>query len=374
MAQRYAKERLAHDAVLLELDREGDRLRFEKLQGAGPEKGWLSIRVPLRLTRLSALEMCTTVLKHLVAQRSGANCLSAARLLATKERQGAAAKSYKRHKPRNKETLSAAMGHVRYPYGQEREHAVGHGFGSSRVLQETLRLLKTRFGRIFFCPGSQHLRFHSRIPEIDRGISGAATLECEWNVPSLETTMADYWATKWPQDLRIDDGSVAQELDRLNTPGFAEVLERRDEFHGVVSFSHFVPRIELNPEKRYLIPSTLAKAVGSSHLQKRVQEPCLVWNGSWASRYRSSWAKYYQRYGRQVETTSLVPSVCCNLYTPKITAGSCACRTGWIAGRMPIWLFGPLSSRLQEAQVVIREVRFMAWEMGIRGKDAQGTG
>lgn len=98
--------------------------------------------------------------------------------------------------------------------------------------------------------------------------------------------------------------------------------------------------------------------------------PCLVWDGSWASRYRSSWAKYYQRYGRQPETTSLVPSVCCNLYTPKITAGCAsaagACRTGWIAGRMPIWLFGPLSSRLQEAQLVIREVEMMG-SMGTPG-------
>ena len=42
--------------------------------------------------------------------------------------------------------------------------------------------------------------------------------------------------------------------------GFAEALKRRDEFHGVVSFSHFVPRLEVNPEKRYLIPSSLAKA------------------------------------------------------------------------------------------------------------------
>lgn len=39
------------------------------------------------------------------------------------------------------------------------------------------------------------------------------------------------------------------------------MMQRRDEFQAVVSFSHFVPRIELNPEKRYLIPSSLAKAV-----------------------------------------------------------------------------------------------------------------
>ena len=29
----------------------------------------------------------------------------------------------------------------------------------------------------------------------------------------------DYWATKWPKDLHIADGSVAKELDRLNDQG-----------------------------------------------------------------------------------------------------------------------------------------------------------
>lgn len=80
--------------------------------------------------------------------------------------------------------------------------------------------------------------------------------------------------------------------------------------------------------------------------------PCLIWHHGWAPRHRSSWTKYYQRYGRQPQVTHLVPSVCCNLYTPSAT-----CRSGWIAGRMPIWLFGTLPSRLQEAQMVIREAR-----------------
>lgn len=39
----------------------------------------------------------------------------------------------------------------------------------------------------------------------------------------------------------------------------------------VVSFSHFLPRIDLLPEKRYLYLPTLTKAVGSRFLGDRVE-------------------------------------------------------------------------------------------------------
>ncbi|CAK9004264.1 unnamed protein product [Durusdinium trenchii] len=243
----------------------------------------------------------------------------------------------------------------------------------------------------------------------------------EWQVPALEKTMADYWATRWPQKLRIEDGSVAEAFDQLNERCFQNVMQRRDEFQAVVSFSHFVPRIELNPEKRYLIPSSLAKAVGSAYLKERVEKlkpdvhvfghthfgydmeldgirylqaplatpaervwagslvtlggfpierkPCLVWTSDlgFASTYRSSWSKYYQRYGRQPAVTDVIPSLCCNLYTP-----SSASRTGWIAGRMPIWLFGPLPSRIQEAEMVINEVRNITGRAAVLQRSAKG--
>jgi hypothetical protein len=37
----------------------------------------------------------------------------------------------------------------------------------------------------------------------------------------------DYWATKWPADLRIDDGSVAEELDKLNASGRVGPYQQR---------------------------------------------------------------------------------------------------------------------------------------------------
>lgn len=42
----FAKERLSHDAVLVELERVGDRLRFEKLQGGEDAAMGSRARIP----------------------------------------------------------------------------------------------------------------------------------------------------------------------------------------------------------------------------------------------------------------------------------------------------------------------------------------
>eukprot|EP00435_Cladocopium_sp_Y103_P015782 s551_g3.t2 len=430
-----AADCLCHGAILLELDLVGERLQFKKLQGDGPETGWLSIRVKDKelLERIAAKDMVGPVVSPRLWAMSDIHT-------------------------DKKENMQWILDLDPQEFQEDVLILAGDIANTMEVLQETLLLLKSRFSRIFFCPGNHDLWMQGwkngnsldKLQAIVKfckaeGIetapgvvnTGAGPLLVvpifawhhpqwdtepeldEWNVPPLEKTIVDYWATKWPADLRIDDGSVAEELDKLNASGFAEALKRRDEFHGIVSFSHFVPRLEVNPEKRYLIPSSLAKAVGSLHLKKRVDElkpdvhifghthfgydmdvdgirylqaalgtpvertwgssivtlgdfpqerrPCLVWSGAWSPRHRSAWTQYYQRYGRRAEVTELVPSVCCNLYTPKVTA---ACRSGWIKGRMPIWLFGPLETRLQEAQMVIREVHeITGWD--VRGKNAK---
>ena len=40
----------------------------------------------------------------------------------------------------------------------------------------------------------------------------------------------------------------------------------------LITFSHFVPKIDLTPEKRYLFWANLAKATGSIYLGKRIDE------------------------------------------------------------------------------------------------------
>ncbi|CAK9004276.1 Parkin coregulated gene protein-like [Durusdinium trenchii] len=174
------------------------------------------------------------------------------------------------------------------------------------VLEETLLLLKARFQRIFFCPGSLAdwwntcpvmvwpwggrrllklkpqtdevgdfgLQLHRKVFALLPALQGVGQIPCNYGGLQIVRRCAldDYWATRWPQKLRIEDGSVAEAFDQLNERCFQNVMQRRDEFQAVVSFSHFVPRIELNPEKRYLIPSSLAKAVGSAYLKERVEK------------------------------------------------------------------------------------------------------
>lgn len=83
-------------------------------------------------------------------------------------------------------------------------------------------------------------------------------------------------------------------------------------------------------------------------------EPCLLWDSATGlcGPYHSAWSLYYGRYGRSPEVTGRIPSVCSNLY-----GASKSSKSGWQAGRMPIWLFGTKPCRLKEAQVVIDEVR-----------------
>ncbi|CAK9006929.1 unnamed protein product, partial [Durusdinium trenchii] len=464
VASEALAERLSFGAVLLEMDMVGERLQFKKLQGEGPESGWVTIKVKEKVLVQRAID--ALVLPENVLRLWALSDIHTDK----------------------KENMQWIRELDENAFQEDVLILAGDIANTMEVLEETLLLLKARFQRIFFCPGSLAdwwntcpvmvwpwggrrllklkpqtdevgdfgLQLRRQIPcnygglqivrrcaldETTPGIlnTGAGRLVVvpilawhhpqwdtepelqEWQVPALEKTMADYWATRWPQKLRIEDGSVAEAFDQLNERCFQNVMQRRDEFQAVVSFSHFVPRIELNPEKRYLIPSSLAKAVGSAYLKERVEKlkpdvhvfghthfgydmeldgirylqaplatpaervwagslvtlggfpierkPCLVWTSDlgFASTYRSSWSKYYQRYGRQPAVTDVIPSLCCNLYTP-----SSASRTGWIAGRMPIWLFGPLPSRIQEAEMVINEVRNITGRAAVLQRSAKG--
>ena len=63
---------------------------------------------------------------------------------------------------------------------------------------------------------------------------------------------------------------MAAALDARNDDGAIAALRRAHPSLPLVTFSHFVPRPELVPEKRYLFVPALAKAVGSTFLERRV--------------------------------------------------------------------------------------------------------
>jgi hypothetical protein len=99
------------------------------------------------------------------------------------------------------------------------------------------------------------------------------------DVPPPEKMMSDFRLCKWPEPLSDLDESVAGALDAMNdTHGawasFLDSLEngtREERTAPVLSFSHFLPRLELIPEKRFLFYANLPKAVGSDYIFRRIE-------------------------------------------------------------------------------------------------------
>mmetsp|Transcript_55661 Transcript_55661/g.180664 ORF Transcript_55661/g.180664 Transcript_55661/m.180664 type:complete len:196 (-) Transcript_55661:152-739(-) len=96
-------------------------------------------------------------------------------------------------------------------------------------------------------------------------------ITCWEGIPRPEHAMVDYSRCKWPSPLSQTDESVARALDELNDRGPAFPEGAGAAALPIISFSHFVPRFELNPEKRFLFLPCLLKAVGSRFLGERVQ-------------------------------------------------------------------------------------------------------
>lgn len=194
----------------------------------------------------------------------------------------------------------------------------------------------------------------------------------QWQgIPSARYVISDYKRCKWPQPLRDSDESVAQYVDSLNDDMEAVGDQQHDD---IVSFSHFLPRIELIPEKRYLYLPTLTKAVGSRFLGDRVQKlrpdlhcfghthiawdatldgiryvqaalayehewrtrphslkigalsndsesksPVKIWDsvdGVVKNRYPTAWNDYYDNYPRTPTLTNVLPPYSAKLYRP----------------------------------------------------------
>ena len=118
-------------------------------------------------------------------------------------------------------------------------------------------------------------------------------------LPSARAVVADYKATRWPAPLENGGEALARHLDSLcdELPGeraaaeaaarsslisqrgggkllattpLGSYAEARAGGARVLSFSHFLPRIELAPEKRFLVYPPLMQALGSAPLGRRL--------------------------------------------------------------------------------------------------------
>uniref|UniRef100_A0ACD5TP12 Uncharacterized protein n=1 Tax=Avena sativa TaxID=4498 RepID=A0ACD5TP12_AVESA len=90
-------------------------------------------------------------------------------------------------------------------------------------------------------------------------------------VPSLEMACKDFHACKWPSDLGSDDEALALYFDQLNDKYNDAIEEVKKNSKELLTFSHFVPRQELCPEKRMLFYPNLPKLIGSDYLERRLR-------------------------------------------------------------------------------------------------------
>ena len=124
------------------------------------------------------------------------------------------------------------------------------------------------------------------------------------SIPGVERVMTDYRLCKWPKldawkkeitttattsgklteeeerlMIKSDDYYISKKIDALNDADgkFERFLEnvKRAKEEGkdvtVITFSHFLPRVELIPEKRFLLYPKLTQAVGSNILNERIE-------------------------------------------------------------------------------------------------------
>ena len=116
-----------------------------------------------------------------------------------------------------------------------------------------------------------------------RSFDDEPPIECWGGIPSARRASADYRRTRWPHPLSLSDDSAANFVDSLNDVVLDlddlddHCVSNVDDCRGgnahnvMMTFSHFLPRIELIPEKRYLSLPTLHSCVGSTFLERRLR-------------------------------------------------------------------------------------------------------
>lgn len=112
----------------------------------------------------------------------------------------------------------------------------------------------------------------------DVGFDTEPAIECWSGIPSARAVAVDYRRTAWPAPLSPLDDSAARFVDGLNDVmlDLDGIAEEGAAGSGVppcalITFSHFLPRLELLPEKRYLTLPTLHSCVGSTFLEARLR-------------------------------------------------------------------------------------------------------
>ncbi|ERN10220.1 uncharacterized protein LOC18438392 [Amborella trichopoda] len=172
----------------------------------------------------------------------------------------------------------------------------------------TMSLLKDRFHGVFFVPGNHDLwcrrkgeKYHDSLAKLSALLDACRELGVETSpnivdgvgiiplfswyhesfdrekditgvaIPSLKMACKDFHACKWPKNLSSKDLSLAKHFDDINakhTDATNGIVSRSKQ---IITFSHFLPRPELCPEKRMLFYPNLPKVIGSDYLEARLR-------------------------------------------------------------------------------------------------------
>lgn len=173
----------------------------------------------------------------------------------------------------------------------------------------TMLFLKERFRHVFFVPGNHDVWCRSKQePYVDSVEKLGALMEAcsdlevatepkiidgvgiiplfSWyhqsfdkeqditglRIPSLKMACKDFHACKWPSTLSSSDLSLAKYFDEMNFKKFEVIREIQETSCQVITFSHFLPRSELCPEKRMLFYPNLPKVIGSDLLEASLRK------------------------------------------------------------------------------------------------------
>ncbi|XP_075660352.1 uncharacterized protein LOC142630258 isoform X1 [Castanea sativa] len=172
----------------------------------------------------------------------------------------------------------------------------------------TMSLLKDRFEHVFYVPGNHDLwcrregeDYVDSLQKLNKLLDACRVLGVETNpmvvdglgiiplfswyhesfdrekditgirIQSLEMACKDFHACKWPGGLSNGDTSLSLYFDAINEKSLNVVKEIQGTCSQIITFSHFVPRQELCPEKRMLFYPKLPKIIGSDYLEVRIR-------------------------------------------------------------------------------------------------------
>ncbi|KAL3615829.1 hypothetical protein CASFOL_040123 [Castilleja foliolosa] len=172
----------------------------------------------------------------------------------------------------------------------------------------TMSIFKDKFQHVFFVPGNHDLwlrresiDYLDSLEKLDKLLEACGKLGVEtkpsivdgvgliplysWyhesfdeerditgiRIPSLEMACKDFHVCRWPDELGNGKTSLAQYFDSLNDKNWNIVEDIVRKCSHIISFSHFIPRQELCPEKRMLFYPNLPKIIGSKYLETRIR-------------------------------------------------------------------------------------------------------